>query len=302
MRLAHVSDLHLLSTEGTRLTDFANKRWTGGVNLLLNRGRHYKPEVMDALVADINTQGVDHVACTGDVTNLALAAEFRYARGFFDRFALGPAHVTCIPGNHDTYVAEAAGAFEREFAPYAESDAGWRDGLRWPIVRERGDVAIIGLSTSQASPWFFAWGELGPAQLARTEALLADPRLAGKFRVVLIHHPPAGRYTRKRHRALRDHGRFADLLARTGAELVLHGHEHLPLVNELYGPDGRAIPVLGVQSGTYDPGVRHDSLADERRARYRIYTIERGQLVGEVTRAWQPEAGRFETEAKVAAA
>ncbi|TMQ14040.1 MAG: metallophosphoesterase, partial [Deltaproteobacteria bacterium] len=41
MRLAHFSDLHLLSHDGARWLDLANKRWIGAMNLLSNRGRHY---------------------------------------------------------------------------------------------------------------------------------------------------------------------------------------------------------------------------------------------------------------------
>src|SRR5262245_29612170 len=126
MRLAHLSDLHLLSLDGTRLKDFVNKRWTGGVNLLLHRGRHYKTEVVDAMMEDINAQGVDQVLCTGDVTNLALASEFNFAKARFDRLKIGPKNVTCIPGNHDGYVAEVAGLFERVFDPYCSADKEWQ--------------------------------------------------------------------------------------------------------------------------------------------------------------------------------
>src|SRR5689334_21077653 len=99
MRLAHCSDLHLLSLEGARILDFANKRWIGGLNLLTNRGRHYHTAAFEDMVADFARAEVDHVLCTGDITNLALEQEFRYARERFDRIALGPGEVTVIPGN-----------------------------------------------------------------------------------------------------------------------------------------------------------------------------------------------------------
>jgi 3',5'-cyclic AMP phosphodiesterase CpdA len=305
VRIAHVSDLHLLSLEGTRLLDFANKRWTGGVNLALNRGRHYQTAVFDALADDINAQGVDHVACTGDLTNLSFESEFRFAHARFARFALGPANVSCIPGNHDTYVASAAGTFERVFADYCASDAGFGGETPWPLVRVRGELAVIGLSTSQASPWFLAYGTIGAAQLERFEKALADPRLAGKFKLVLVHHPPAGPYVKKWARHLRDHAAFAQVLARAGADLVLHGHEHLDLSATLAGPGGTVIPVRGIQSGTYDPGDAHAKTgkarahAESHRAHYRIFTIAASasgpRLVGEELRGWR--GGRFEKEA-----
>jgi 3',5'-cyclic AMP phosphodiesterase CpdA len=272
MRIAHLSDVHLLSLEGAAPEDFlvANKkRVLGGINVLLNRGRHYKNEVFEAMVEDLNRRGVDHVACTGDLTNLALEPEFRFARGIFDRLNVGPGHVTCIPGNHDAYVTGVEALFERAFGPYCETDPGWEQPERWPIVRIRGDVAVIACSSSRPTFVLAAYGELGGAQLRRLERVLGDERLAGKFRLVMIHHPPAGRWARSRLRGLHDHAAFAAVVARAGAELVLHGHEHLDLHEELYGPGGARVPVRGIPSGSYH-GDR-----EERRAAYRVYAIER---------------------------
>lgn len=269
MRIAHCSDLHLLSLEGARALDFASKRWIGGMNLLTNRGRHYHTEAFEDMVADFPGAGIEHVLCTGDVTNLALEQEFLYARERFDRIALGPAGVTVLPGNHDSYVAAGATHFQTVFADHFASDDGWSDGgdAAWPVVRVRGPLAILGLSTSLQTPWFTAWGRIGEAQLARLEAALCDPRLAGKVRVVAIHHPPAGKRAQSRIRGLRDRDAFAAVLARAGAELVVHGHEHQDLAESLPGPTG-AIPVLGVPSGTYEAN------RPERTARYRIFDIE----------------------------
>src|SRR6266545_3985600 len=94
MRIAHSSDLHLLSLAGARALDFANKRWIGGLNLLANRGRHYHTHVFEAMVADFNRSAIDHIVVTGDVTTLALEEEFRFARRLFDAIQLGPDQVT----------------------------------------------------------------------------------------------------------------------------------------------------------------------------------------------------------------
>lgn len=296
MRLAHLTDVHLLSLDGTRLADFVNKRWAGGLNILLNRGRHYMTEVFDALVDDINALGIDQVACTGDVTNLSLASEFRFARAHFDRLARGPENVLCVPGNHDNYIAEVAGAFEDSFGPYCTGDPDWLwpDGHRWPVVRLRGEVALIGLTTSQPSGLLMGYGTVGTAQLKRLEQVLVDPRLDKMFRVVIMHHPSAGRHARNRRRGLLDHRAFAELLARVGAELVLHGHEHLDLRSELPGPHG-PIPVHGVQSGSYAVD------SERKRARYRLYTLEpsgdRPRLARVETRTWRPARAAFEAEA-----
>jgi 3',5'-cyclic AMP phosphodiesterase CpdA len=291
MRLAHCSDLHLLSHDGARWLDLANKRWIGAMNLLSNRSRHYHVDAFDDMVSDLNASGVDHVLCTGDVTNLALRQEFAFARARFDRLRLGPLGVTVIPGNHDAYVAEGVPLFAELFGAFASADAGWAwpatalasdeepGDLRWPIVRVRGELALIGTSTSRATPWFTAYGRLGTGQLARLATALRDPRLAGKVRVVAIHHPPAGKRAENRIRGLRDHAGFAAVIAEAGADLIVHGHEHRDMTEALPGPSG-PVPVRGIASGTYF----HDR--PDRTARYRIYELAAGAVVSETLRVW----------------
>ncbi len=300
MRLAHCSDLHLLSHDGGRWLELFNKRWIGAMNLLSSRSRHYHVTAFETMVEDMNELGIEHVLCTGDVTNLALRREFEFARGKFDRLRNGPLGVTVIPGNHDAYVAEGVPLFAEMFGDYATTDPGWEwvedhrhdadDVLHWPIVRIRGEVAVIGLSTSRATPWFTAYGNVGPGQLARLALVLDDSRLAGKLRVVAIHHPPAGRHAISRIRGLRDHAGFARVIAQHGADLIVHGHEHQDLVEELPGPDGNSVPVRGVASGTYF----HNK--PQRTARYRIFEIEGGQIRGDHVRVWDKERGVFERQ------
>jgi 3',5'-cyclic AMP phosphodiesterase CpdA len=299
VRLAHFSDLHLYSLDGARLLDFANKRWIGRLNLLSNRARHYLGEAFDDMIADLNAQRLDHILCTGDVTNLALAQEFTHARGKFEKLALPPFEVTVIPGNHDAYVEEGVGHFASIFAEYCTTDDGWawtaadrhdaHDDLRWPIVRIRGDAAIIGASTSLETAWFSAWGKLGPGQRARLRRVLLDPRLAGLARVLAIHHPVVGKRATNAIRGLRDHAELAAIIAETGATAIVHGHEHRDLRGSLRGPGGD-VPVLGVPSGTY-------AASDETRtARYRVLELSGGRLVSHHLRVWRRATHTFEVD------
>ncbi len=309
MRLAHCSDLHLLSLDGVRKRQFVNKRWIGAMNLLTSRSRHHHTEAFEDMVADLTAVGVDHVVCTGDVTNLAFEQEFRFARGLFERLPHGPDHVTVLPGNHDAYVAEGVGLFGKVFGDYATADPEWRwpdadapdadhpdhapraepDRAAWPLVRVRGPLALIGLTTSRQSPWFTAYGRIGAPQLERLRRVLADPRLRDKARVVAIHHPPAGKRARSAIRGLKDHDGFARVIAEAGAELVLHGHEHRDLRELLPTPAG-PIEVLGVPSGTYE--ANHP----ERTARYRIIDIDNGRIVGQHMRVWHRARRAFERD------
>src|SRR5206468_2825869 len=94
--------------------------------LMTNRSRHYHVAAFEQMVEDLNAQGIEHVLCTGDVTNLALEQEFRFARERFDKLAGGPDQVTVIPGNHDAYVAAGIAYFATVFDEYHRADAGWQ--------------------------------------------------------------------------------------------------------------------------------------------------------------------------------
>jgi 3',5'-cyclic AMP phosphodiesterase CpdA len=256
--LAHFSDVHALAFDGARPWHFLSKRAAGWANVMLHRGRKHPLDRFEALVDDLNRRPVDHIVCTGDLTNLSLEPEFRLARSIVDRLRLGPHAVTLVPGNHDVYTLDAQwnAMFARAFRPYLESDD---HGEEFPVVRVRGELAIVGVSSARPSPVPFADGKIGARQLAAVAAAL--DKLRGKFRVLALHHPP---YKNRVSilRGLRDRGALAEVLRTSGCELVLHGHEHRDVRRELHG-----IPVIGVGSGTYASG-----------ARYNVYHIERGQL------------------------
>lgn len=56
------------------------------------------PELVEALVTELNVEQPDLVAVSGDLTQRALAKEFKAARAFLDRL---PQPVLVVPGNHD---------------------------------------------------------------------------------------------------------------------------------------------------------------------------------------------------------
>jgi 3',5'-cyclic AMP phosphodiesterase CpdA len=272
-RLAHVTDPHFRGFAGARPGEFFGKRALGVANLLVSRVRKHKMELLDDLRVDLRAQSVDHLALTGDLSNVALAGEWRAALAWIDLSGVPPESVSVIPGNHDAYVEAAvkAGTFERLFSAYQTTDLRRADDALYPFVHLREEVALIGVSSAVATGDLGAWGEVGAAQLERLEAILRSPELEGKTRVVLIHHPPV-LHKAGELRNLRDRQALAAVLARAGAELVLHGHDHEDQRAELPGPDGRPIPIIGAGSASYAGGP-------ERRSRYSIYEIEGGAII-----------------------
>ena len=72
----------------------------------------------------------------------------------------------------------------------SRNDLGFGHPAEYPVVHVRGALGLVGVSTARPSPVPFADGRIGRRQLAAIEAALVRLGAEGKFRVVLIHHPP----------------------------------------------------------------------------------------------------------------
>lgn len=237
--LAHLSDLHLASQP--RLADLIGKRGLGFINWQRKRKYIHRSEIADVITRDLKALAPDHIAMTGDLVNLSLDDEYRRARAWLD--ALGSPHdVTVVPGNHDVYVRAVLSSPAAFWGDYMRGDDGRQ---RFPFVRQRGNVVLIALSTGVPTGPFMATGRLGAQQLGALGDVLDEA--SGLFRVVLIHHPPISplrRYLRR----LTDAPELRRVLAKHGAELLTHGHNHRRELVWLDGPNGSKIPAAGVPS------------------------------------------------------
>ena len=260
--LAHLSDPHLGPLPAARLAEISGKRALGYLNWHRSRRERHRPEVLAALVQDLKGAGADHIVVTGDLVNLALRAEFGRARQWL-RDLGAPGDVTVIPGNHDAYMRDAILHSADYWGDYMRGDG----GEHFPFVRHRGPLALIGLSTAVPTGPLLATGRLGQGQLQRLGSILTRLGQEGRYRVVLIHHPPTS--PRRQHfKRLTDDAALRCVLAEHGAELVLHGHSHVHSLIWLEGPSGR-IPVVGVPSASASPH------ADVDPAAYNLYRITR---------------------------
>jgi 3',5'-cyclic AMP phosphodiesterase CpdA len=266
--LAHVSDPHLAPLPRPRLSELIGKRVTGYVNWWRKRTAIHRPEVLARIVADLKAQKPDHIAVTGDLVNLALPGEYGMARAWLDTLG-SPVDVTLVPGNHDAYVHSGVAASLTHWSDFMRGDRPAANVPGFPFLRRRGPLALIGVSTSVPSLPFLATGRVGADQLLRLETILEDCAREGLYRVVLIHHPPTSRRSHYLKR-LTDGARLRDVLARHGAELVIHGHNHRRQTVWLDGPSGR-IPAIGVPSASEAPPGEHDP------AGYNLYRIERSR-------------------------
>jgi 3',5'-cyclic AMP phosphodiesterase CpdA len=289
VRLAHLSDVHLPLPGGLPARYLNVKRTLGWLNWQRKRRFVHTREAVDAIVADIKAQGPDHVLVSGDIVNIGLPAEYAAARDWLASVG-APDWVSVVPGNHDAYVAAEAGPGIELWAGYMANDAYGRGlGLSagFPYVRRVGHVAILGVNSGIATKPGSAVGEVGAEQLVRLGDVLGRLGERGLVRLVMIHHPPVPGLADKSRRLL-DEVALADVLARAGAELVVHGHNHT-MTSVWHGRtaiEGVA-PASAMRAYGDEPLARYNLISVERAAGGQSITIETRGLVeagGLVTR------------------
>ena len=300
--LAHLSDFHLSSQHRVKVRDLLNKRIFGYLKWRLHRGSEHSPGVLEALIGDLHRTKPDHIVVTGDLTHLALPAEFLYARNIL-HFLGSPSKITVIPGNHDAYVKSDWNSTLGLLADFMASDRSFLSGeLRtdtpeiFPSLRIREFVALVGVSTARPCGLFLAVGTVGELQLRQLERVLAETGQQRLFRIVLLHHPPLPGMVSWRKR-LTDSEALRLILARQGVELVLHGHAHRGSQGHLDTSAGEA-QTLGVTSSTAL------GRSEKHRGRYHIYRLKRNAHTWEIAvsvRCYSPSSESFfgETESHV---
>jgi 3',5'-cyclic AMP phosphodiesterase CpdA len=288
--LALVSDLHLPLTGRPPLGQLLSKRGLSWLSWVKKRRKLHRPEVLAALMADVEAANPDHLLVCGDLTNLALPEEFVRARDWLKAHGRSDT-LTVVPGNHDALVPVGWGEGIGQWADWMTPDPGAnapRDPF--PFLRVRGPAAIVGASTAVPTAIGLATGRLGPAQLDALRAQLLSLRTSGLFRILALHHPITPGAVSKR-KQLTDQAALREVLAETGAELVVHGHAHEASLNSVPGPD-EPIPVVGVGSASQIHGEHHHQAAGWRL--FRISRTESGWRCAVETRRLTA-AGDFES-------
>jgi 3',5'-cyclic AMP phosphodiesterase CpdA len=245
--LAHLSDPHIPPLPEASAAELIGKRITGYMNWKLRRGAHHSREVLDALTRDLLAHEPDHIVVTGDLANLSLAPEFSTAREFLQSLGDGK-RVSVIPGNHDAYVRGADKLYLGAWREYLAGDT--PGAYPFPYLRRRGPIALIGLSSAVPTLPFFASGRIGSAQMDRFAVMMDELPRQQCFRIILLHHPPAGK--RPKLKELDDAEDFRGVIARLGAEMILSGHDHIAAVNEIPGLE-LPVPVVQVPSASATP-------------------------------------------------
>lgn len=270
-KLAHISDIHFGPLPKASLQQLLSKRMTGYINWHRNRRHSRDTSILGHLTAQLRDLAPDHIAVTGDLVNIGLPEEIENTGLWLAQLGR-PEDVSVVPGNHDAYVRGVLAKALMRWQPYVLGDdkSPVLANADFPYLRRRGPIALIGVNSAVATAPFVAAGRVDKQQLERLRGMLDQTGREGCFRVIAIHHPPVHGAARPQKR-LYGISAFGEVIASAGAELVLHGHTHLPQRHILAGKDGKTVPVIGVPSASEGPGAKRPPSG------YNLLTIDQGK-------------------------
>ncbi len=261
MKIAHLSDIHF--------------------------GRISYPRVLDALVADVEGEGVDLVAVSGDLTQRALHAQFQEAADFLKRFSAP--HIV-VPGNHDVYPWWRP--FSRIFRPVARFKSYF--GAQLVRTFELPGLAFMGINSAHGLT--IKGGKIAPlASEALTSFFGEQPPDA--FKILMLHHHLVPL------EALRPHdvsklgpGAFRKAMD-AGVDLILCGHMHVSHVGvshvETLDSDYKTPVIASAGTATSNRGRR----TNRKRNFYNLIEIYKDHFIVE-ERSYLVDEYRFITENK----
>jgi 3',5'-cyclic-AMP phosphodiesterase len=170
-------------------------------------GPYFVPNLMERALAEVNDLDPDIVICSGDLTTFGFKQEYAMAKEYLDRIRCE--QFVVIPGNHDSrnvgYVH-----FEEMFGP------------RNSVLRV-GGVTVVAVDSTEPD---LDHGQIGRGRYRWIEEQFAEP---ADLKIFVLHHhllPVPG--TGRERNIVYDAGDAIECLQRSGVNLVLAGHKHVP--------------------------------------------------------------------------
>jgi 3',5'-cyclic AMP phosphodiesterase CpdA len=187
-------------------------------------GDHLK-NVVNAIVAQYRPASDYVVVITGDTVDDANQdGAYDKTLAILDPLVKAKYRVLVVPGNHDY---GTGGLGDRKFVRLFKLAYFGDDSISYPKVDIVDNVAFIGLDSMAAT---FDWldvigadGELGKKQLSALEKLLTGEELAGRMKVVYLHHHPFD--GKGKMHMLKDYKKFKEVVENR-IDCLLFGHNH----------------------------------------------------------------------------
>ena len=168
---------------------------------------YFVPDLMERAIMEINELEPDVVICSGDLTSFGFRPEYAEAKAYLDKLAC--AELVVVPGNHDSrnvgYIH-----FEELF------------GDRNRVVHLNG-VSIVAVDSTEPD---LDHGHIGRNRYRWIQEQFSQD---ADFRIFVLHHhllPVPG--TGRERNIVYDAGDAIECLQRSGVDIVLSGHKHVP--------------------------------------------------------------------------
>lgn len=295
MKIGHISDIHIFALSSLRPQRFLNKRLLGGANLLLRRRKSHSTALVQQAIKQLNELKVDHVAISGDITNLALEEEFALASNVISTIEGAPQSVSIVPGNHDAYIKDATQKrlFEHTFAHYLKSDLPeYQLDSGYPFCHMLHDsVALIGLNSAIPTPYFISGGRVDERELRALLQILEDDRLKNRFVVVMVHHHllPFPHSRSEIPRRMANAPELLNILRKKDVGLAIHGHNHYFQTHTLPHLHGMGDLVISEAGSTSVTHIHNPMKA----GKFNVINIEDSVLRSIETFIWEAHEERF---------
>ena len=171
-------------------------------------GQYFVPGLLERAISEINDLKPDIVVCSGDLTTFGFKHEYEEARRYLDKVECEA--MVVIPGNHDSrnvgYVH-----FEDLF------------GDRNSVLRV-GPATVVAVDSTEPD---LDHGQIGRGRYPWIEEKFAEGD--AELRIFVLHHhllPIPG--TGRERNIVYDAGDAIECLQRSGVDIVLSGHKHVP--------------------------------------------------------------------------
>jgi 3',5'-cyclic AMP phosphodiesterase CpdA len=230
--LIHISDLHFSNSTlslGALIRRFGpiSKRVLGRLNHRWRRRGHFRADVRDALLRQLQDSDWDILVISGDLITLGLESELAAARRAIEPL-IEKGRVIIAPGNHDRYAGDVVNPdrLAETFADCFPFDStGWRHG-KLPYLEIGDHTLLMTLETACPRGLFSSRGRLDGSLDQDRAALLAQ--YPEHRRVIIGHYPvflPEGELEGPLH-ALAGKKRLQRFLVDHRVDFYLHGHIH----------------------------------------------------------------------------
>ncbi len=178
------------------------------------------PEVTAAITRQLSVMEIDLLILSGDITQRARKAEFQKAADFLNALPI-PKKMT-IPGNHDIPLYNL---FDRVFRPFRNYSQFFE---KTETVHYFTGAAVVGLNSTQ--PFRHTQGALSPLKLRETLKTVRSNLKESDFLIITLHHPLAVMKQQDDKNRLIGYTEIAEIFSEYGADAVLTGHVHFPIV------------------------------------------------------------------------